>query len=232
MRSVTIGLSAMITCIALAAAPAGAQSRTTNPPWYSDRHTTTSASLYPYMDTVGFPQEWHAHRRSSTGAGDVGTPPPEAVQTTRYGDGRSASRSPRLYAEAMRATTQVRPTRRPNLAPWRSPSRTVPADGSYAEPQWRLARTLRSSQPYAVQRRLPVRILPVGSPAAQQHWSPANLRSSRSPYAFMDTVGFPQEYHQAAARTGVFPPRRTTGSLTRRAPRSRTSLPPGFVEIQ
>ena len=235
MRKLTIELAAMTVCAALAAATAGAQSRTTVSERYRDRAAAAEepSRLYPFMDSVGFPQEWHAHKRPADTEGDAPPRPASAAHTSRTSESRATIKPVRSYSDEERDTAHIRPVRRTSSAPKPWSSRPVPAENSISESQWRPAQTLAANRTHTAQRRSTAQNAPFENHAARSEWRPANYRPAGSPYAFMDTVGFPQPYRPAAARgTGVVTSRRATTSVARRTGRSHTALEPGYSEVR
>ena len=244
VRSITIGLAAMIAGIALAAAPGGAQSRTTGPLQSDDRPAAEAESLYPFMNSVGFPVEWHAHARPV--ADDQEADPPRRSAPTpavRGDEGQVRRQTPRMYAEAARPATHLPRSGRNYPEIQRSAPRAVPVvEEDYQEPPLRPRRTAATRsitarsgttrRTYAPQGRTPVRSQPPVRSAAQQRWSQAHAHTAARPYAFMDSVGFPQPYVPVRSSATVSAARRTARPVTRRTPRSRTAVPQGFVEVQ
>ncbi len=234
LRNLTIGMTAAVACIALAATAAGAQSRTVYPTWYSDtRSAAESSNPYPFMDSVGFPQEWHAHRDSPDQEGDT-LPRPAVARTPRYRGNRNTLQPMRPSFNEEPGTAPARAVNRSTYTATRRSSRTGASDPSYSESQsqWKPARPRATTKSYAAQKRLSSRSLSYDSQPAQPRWRPSGYRPSSKPYAFMDTVGFPQPYHPVVAQTRAISARRTTTIGARRVTRSHTALPPGFVEIR
>ena len=232
MGSVTIGLAVMVAGLALAAAPAGAQSRSTGPLQSGDGQAAISASPYAFMNTVGFPQEWHAHKRPVAEDQETASPRRPAP-AARDDEGQARRQTPRLVAEAARPATHLPRSGRsyPDLR--RSAPRTVPVvEEDYAEPPLKPRRAAVTRRTYTVPSRTPLRSQPTERASARPRASQGNTRAEASPYAFINSVGFPQPYVSARAATSVSADRRAARPVTRRTSRSRTTVPPGFVEVQ
>ena len=231
MRNVSIALAAMVTCVALAAAPSGAQSRTTNTLKKSVRQTESAGSPYRFMDTAEFPQEWHG-RQSPDSEEDTAAAQPRTGSSKATGQGdETSARTRRSQARAEWVTVQGSAAHRSTPALRRSATRTTLSSDANVEPpsRPRPARSIAKTTPG--QRQLANRLLPASRPAAHQQLSASESRPTRSPYAFMDTVGFPETYREPGVRSAEPTARRSTAAPTRRT-RSRSTLPPGYVEVK
>lgn len=217
------------TLVALVAMNAFAQSPVRSRNFAGARQTNRSHSPYRFMDSVGYPQEWHAARSTARTPGKSIAPRRTVTLQSTFPSTRTANRSTLRAHQTPRfgsaRSSYVAPgSTLPPAIPGSTRTRTTYAASHYDN------RVSSAFQPRANKRssgsigRAAIR------PTEREVARPGRSYSASRPYAFMDTVGFPQEYNQGAASQRS---RSNTGSRRSGTPtsQSRSRLEPGFVEV-
>jgi len=195
------------------------------------QHAGRSQSPYAFMDTVGYPQEWHP---SSAAAGKSIAPrrtvtfsSAAASRRTSAGMISHAHQSPR---SASMYSTYISPgSSLPPAITGTARSRRV-AVASREDGQ--LPATTRSRA--GAERETAYSLRHNVRPIATERVSASKAASGRDPYrpyAFMDTVGFPEQYDASPSRSAPAAPRRTGTRRAAKTTKTRSRLEPGYVEI-
>jgi hypothetical protein len=194
-----------------------------------EQRASRTKGPYSFIGTVGYPQEWHpsrvtnsntnrsiAPRRTvtlrpaSTSSRTSGRPTSHAHQTPRGGSAYSSYVS--TDRELPPAITGSARTRRATAA--RSDyGQLPPTTRTHSRPQLRAVSTRRSNSRPDV-----------------SETAPEPKRDIYHPYAFMDTVGFPQEYNAGSVRHNANETGRARTTPSRPNRKSRSRLEPGYEE--
>ncbi len=224
MQRITLGTRAALAALMFCAGVSGAQTTNQQVRRPLQKQVSAPSNPYAFMNSTGFPQEWHSKRRNGPAR------PPHYFRRTLLGtsprqpaDDRGLARSGRNAA--VQSGVAPRTVRRTNLSTVdsRPTGRSVPRSQSSDD-----------LMPPALPRRT-ARVAtrdtrsPGGSGSAS---ATAHARSGSSPYAFMDTTGFPEPYHPLTRRTSDSTVHRTPTKAPPKKARSREAVPPGFIEVR